>query len=186
MAHWVGRLFAAVLVALTSGVAFAQGMKVPSGPVVLTVTGKIAQTNRGAFDPDRDGLFKNQQVTFQRAAAFDLAMLESLGMRTVRADYPQNGPMHSFEGPLLRDVLRAVGATGTTISVSALDGYTQEIPLTEIESWPVILAVKQDGAYLGLGGFGPAWIVFPRRDVAALRDQDDAKWVWAVIHIDVE
>lgn len=186
MARLVGRLLAVMLVTLMAGAAAAQGLRAPTGPVILTVTGKIAQTNRGPFDAERDGLFKNQQVTFQRAAAFDLTMLESLGTHTIRADYPQNGPMHSFEGPLLRDVLRAVGASGATVKVSALDGYTQEIDRKEIDSWPVLLALKQDGVYLGLGGFGPAWVVFPRQDVAALRGQDDANWVWAVVHIDVE
>ncbi|HEX2116063.1 MAG TPA: hypothetical protein VHM01_16780 [Alphaproteobacteria bacterium] len=180
------RLFAVVLVLAWSGLAHAQSLKAPSGPVILTVSGKIAQTNRGPFDEKKDAFFKNQQVTFQRAAAFDLAMLEALGMRSVEADYPQGGALHKFEGPLLRDMLNAVGASGRVVKVAALDGYVQEIELREIEQWPILLAVKEDGAYLPLGGFGPTRIVFPRRDVPALADRNDDKWVWAVVHISVE
>jgi hypothetical protein len=182
----LSRLLAIAILLAWSGTALAQSLKAPAGPVMLTVTGKIAQTNRGSFDEARDGLFKNQQMKFERAAAFDLAMLEGLGMRVVQADFPQGGPLHSFEGPLLRDVLKAAGADGTVVKVSALDGYTQEIEMREIEQWPIILAVKQDGAYLGLGGFGPSWVVFPRRDIPALADRNDDKWIWAVALIAVE
>ena len=43
----------AILLAWSGG-AFAQSLKAPPGPVILTVTGKIAQTNRGPFDEKRD------------------------------------------------------------------------------------------------------------------------------------
>jgi hypothetical protein len=182
----IGRLLAVVLVLAFGTTAHAQSLKAPTGPVILTVTGRIVQTNRGPFDEVNDALFKNQQVRFERAASFDLAMLEALGTRTVTADYPQGGPLRTFEGPLLRDVLKAVGATGRVVRVAALDGYFQEIDIQELEQWPVLLAVRQDGAYLALGGFGPTRIVYPRRDVPALADRNDEKWVWAVVHIDVE
>lgn len=182
----IRRLLAIALLLAWCGSAAAQSLKAPSGPVILTVTGKIAQTNRGPFNPDQDLLFKNTQVTFDRAASFDLAMIEALGMRTLQADYPQAGPLHIFEGPLLRDVLKAAGAGGSVVKVSALDGYTQEIPMRELEQWPIILAVKRDGAYLALGGFGPSWVAFPRRDIPALADRNDDKWVWGIVHIAVE
>jgi hypothetical protein len=178
-------LIAAALVVSTVS-AHAQSLKAPTGPVILTVTGKIAQTNRGPFNPDNDLLFKNTHVTFERAASFDLAMIEGLGLRSIQADYPQGGPLHTFEGPLLRDVLKAAGANGSLVKVSALDGYTQEIPMSELEQWPIVLAVKRDGAYLALGGFGPSWVAFPRRDIPALADRNDDKWVWGIVHIAVE
>jgi hypothetical protein len=180
------RLLAVALVLAWSGIAQAQALKAPSGPVILTVTGAIAQSNRGPFDANTDALFKNQQVTFQRAAAFDLAMIEALGMQMVEADYPQGGALHRFEGPLLRDVLKAVGANGSVLKVAALDGYVQDIEMREIEQWPIVLAVKQDGTYLATGGFGPTRVVFPRRDIPALANRNDDKWVWAVVHIAVE
>ena len=180
------RLLAVAILFAWSGAAVAQSLKAPTGPVILTVTGKVAQTNRGPFDEKRDAYFKNQQMTFERAASFDLAMLEALGQRTVQADFPQGGPLHRFAGPLLRDVLKAAGADGNTIKVSALDGYAQEISMRELEQWPVILAVKQDGAYLGLGGFGPSWVIFPRHEIPALADRNDDQFVFAVVHIAVE
>jgi hypothetical protein len=182
----IGRLLAVVLVLACGGIAHAQSLKAPSGPVILTVSGKITQSNRGASDETNDPFFKNQQIKFARAAVFDLAMLEALAQRKIEADYPQGGPLHKFQGPLLRDVLNAAGAQGRVVKVLALDGYNQDIDMREIEQWPIVLAVKQDGAYLPLGGFGPTRIVFPRRDVPALADRNDDKWVWGIVHIAVE
>lgn len=180
------RLLAVALLLAWTGPAQAQSLKAPSGPVILTVTGAVAITNRGPFDENKDIFLKNQQIKFQRAAAFDLAMLEALAQRTVEADYPEGGPLHKFEGPLLRDVLKAAGADGRAIKVLAIDGYNQEIELREVEQWPILLAIKEDGAYLSLGGFGPTRVVFPRRDIPALANRNDDKWVWGVVHIAVE
>jgi hypothetical protein len=182
----IRRLLAVALALVVCGAAHAQSLTAPTGPVIVTVTGAVANTNRGPFDANKDIFFKNQQVTFQRAAAFDLAMLEALAQRTVESDYPQGGPLHKFEGPLLRDVLKAAGATGKVVKVLAIDGYNQEIEIREIEQWPILLALKEDGKYMPLGGFGPTRIVFPRRDVPALADRNDDKWVWAVVQIGVE
>lgn len=129
----IGRLLAVVLVLAFATAANAQSLKAPIGPVILTVTGKIAQTNRGAFDESKDIFFKNQQVKFDRAAAFDIAMLEALSQKTIEADYPQGGALHKFQGPLLRDVLKAVGADGRVVKVLAIDGYNQDIDMREIE-----------------------------------------------------
>jgi hypothetical protein len=182
----IRRLLAVAFALALTGTAQAQSLKAPTGPVIVTVTGAISHTNRGPFDENADIFFKNQQINFQRAAAFDLAMLEALGQRTVETDYPQGGPLHKFEGPLLRDVLKAAGADGRVVKVLAVDGYNQEIEMREIEQWPILLAVKQDGVYLAMGGFGPTRIIFPRRDVPALADRNDDKWVWAAVHIAVE
>lgn len=182
----IRRLLAVALTLALCSAAQAQSLKAPTGPVLVTVTGAVSNTNRGPFNPDQDIFFKNQQVKFQRAAAFDLAMLEALAQRTVEADYPQGGPLHKFEGPLLRDVLKAAGATGKAVHVLAIDGYNQEIEMRELEQWPILLALKEDGKYMPLGGFGPMRVVFPRRDVPALADRNDDKWVWGVVQIGVE
>src|SRR3546814_13399793 len=55
----------------------------PEGAVVVTVAGAIENTNRGAFDPDRDLFLKYHDRSFTKAAAFDRAMLEGLGLHQV-------------------------------------------------------------------------------------------------------
>lgn len=164
----------------------------PTGPVVLTIHGKIAKTNRGALNEFDDAFFKFGNVGFDRAASFDLAMLEKLGQKKLTVKYDTWPKAYTFQGPLLRDVLQAVGAFdpklgATSIKVYALDGYGAEIPLAETRQYDVLLALRADGRYLGLGGRGPTWVVYPRDDKhPALAGHDDAKWVWSAIRIAVE
>lgn len=165
----------------------AQELAKPTGPVLLTVSGAVGKTNRGPLDEFRDGLLNSHGIGFDKAAAFDLAMLEKLGMKSYSLQYPGWPKRYSFEGPLLRDVLAAVGAEkANVIRFLGLDGYEPEIPVKDAMDYDVMLAIKADGNYLGIGDRGPIWLVYPRETTPALKDSDDSKWVWAGFHIAVE
>ncbi|MEX0970572.1 MAG: hypothetical protein WD046_09035 [Paracoccaceae bacterium] len=156
------------------------------GPAILTVSGNVANFSRGAMDPDYDKFFDYNGVEFHAAAAFDYATLATLGQLTYTTDFPQGDSKHAFEGPLLADVLRLAGVTGTTISLRALDGYALELPLAELLAKDPILALKRDGIFLGLGDFGPSHLVFARGSRPDLDMLDDTTWIWSVFHIDVQ
>ena len=157
-----------------------------AGPVILTVSGAVSNPDRGATDPEVDRLFDYNDVSFDAARRFDSDALAALPAVTVRAAYPKGGPVRAYEGPLLADVLKAAGATGQTVTMRALDGYTMEAPLAELNANGAVLALKRDGAYLAIGDFGPAHIVFPRAERADLAEMSDDLWVWALYHIHVE
>jgi hypothetical protein len=182
------RALFAILVAVSVSISVqAAELAKPKGAVVLTVHGKITNTNRGAVNDFDDAFFKFGNVSFDRAASFDLAMLEKLGVKSRTVKYDTWPKAYKFQGPLLGDVMKAVGATGKSIKVFAIDGYGAEIPMTDLAQYPVILALKADGRYLGLGGRGPTWVVYPRDDKhPGLKSHDDAKWVWSAIRIEVE
>ncbi len=156
------------------------------GPVMLTVAGAIAHANRGPVDSFDDGFFNSGQIAFDKAAAFDIADLQALGLKRLEVRYPDWPKGFVFEGPLLGDVLAKAGATGKVVRVQALDGYAVEIPMDDVRKYPIVLAIKRDGRFLGIGDRGPAWVVFPRDDYPELKTQDDSKWVWAVYYIHVE
>ena len=180
-------LTAAVLWGLT-GVADAQELPAPRGPVALTVSGSIEHVNRGALDAleQRESLFKYHEIAFERAAQFDVAALERLGMHRIIARHPGWPKDIAFEGPMLRDVLAAVGATGRVVNVLALDGYAAEIEISEIRNRPFIVAVKREGRYLGIGDQGPTWVVAPPQPNRTPGHEQGSKWVWAAFHISVE
>jgi len=153
---------------------------------VLTVTGAVSQPNRGAYDADTDKFFGYSEVTFDAARSFGHADLAALTNVTITADFPKGAAVHSFTGPTLADVLAAAGATGTTITIQALDGYAVEAPFSEMIAQGAVVATSRDGAPFGLGGFGPTQIVFPRAMRADLKDMSDDRWVWSIFHIRVE
>lgn len=158
----------------------------PAGAVLVTIYGAIDNTNRGPLDPFADGLLAAQEAQFDRAAEFDLAMLEALGMRTVKTGYRDWGASYVFEGPLLKDLMEAVGARGELIRIYGVDGYSGEIPMGDLDRYFVVLALKRDGRYLGIGGKGPAWIVYDTGPDRAIDVGEESKWVWAAFRIEVE
>ncbi len=140
----------------------------PSGPVILTVTGHIAQTNA----PGR--------------AEFDRAMLETLGIETLTTTTSWTDGPQRFEGVRASTLLKAVGAEGTTVEAIALNDYVAEIPIETLRDFPVLLALRQNGEALTTRDKGPVWIVFPRDDYPELNDpRIDIRWVWQLESIDV-
>lgn len=179
--------FALLLLAATAAAsAAAAELPKPAGPVVLTIHGNIAHSNRGPVDPFMDAFFQFGNVKFDRAAAFDYAMLEKLGMHKLRAKYETWPLWVDFEGPLLRDVLKAAGMQGTSLKVFAIDNYGAEIPLADTQKYDIVLALKANGRWLGLGDRGPTWVIYPRDQHPELKAHDDAKWVWSAIRIEAE
>jgi hypothetical protein len=156
------------------------------GPVLLTVTGEITAPNRGPVDPEQDKLFIFNEVSFDKAMEFDLTTLEKLPQATVHADFPKGGAETTFSGPLLKDVLAAAGAEGETVTVRAMDGYAVEVPMQEMIDKGAVVALARDGKPLGIGGFGPTQIVFPRSERPDLAEMPDDWWIWQIYHISVE
>ena len=137
------------------------------GAVLLSMTGKIEQTNA----PGR--------------AEFDQEMLESLGRRSFKATFVFGGKQHLFEGVSLRAVLERAGAKGATIRASSWNGYEVNIPWDGLKDDPLI-AVLADGRTLTLRDKGPLWIVYPRDDHSALRDDiHDSRWVWQLNRLQI-
>ena len=169
------RLAAVAVLCLLAGVVVAgparadQALAKPTGPVILTVMGKISATNA----PGR--------------AEFDRAMLEALGMKTIVTSTSWTSGKHEFVGPLGKAVLAAVGAKGGTLSFVAINDYKVEIPAADFEHYPAILALKMDGEYMTVRTKGPLWVIYPRDDFPELVGKaNDAKWVWQVKSLDVQ
>jgi hypothetical protein len=171
------------VICFAAGLSLAQDASGPNGPVVLTITGDVGKTNRGPLDPFADKLIEAHGTRFERAMEFDYAALAALGMHTIKVQYPTWPAAYAFEGPLLKDVLNAAGVANGVLRPIALDGYAIDIPYSDLEKWPVILALKMDGRWLPIGGAGPTWVIYPRDRFPELAKEDDAKWVWGVSHI---
>lgn len=163
--------------------AFAQEVE---GPVILTISGNVANPNRGAVDPAVDQFFVYSEAEFSEATQFDYASLQKLEWLKTNADFPKNGDMQQFEGPLLADVLKAAGASGEKITMTALDGYAIEVKMQEMIDKGAVLALKRNGRPFAVGDYGPTQIVFPRAERADLKDMPDDNWIWSIYHIKVE
>lgn len=141
----------------------------PAGEVVLTVKGKIATMNG-------DGV-----------ASFDMAMLNELAGRKALVETPWTKGKVTFEGPLGKALLDAVGAQGTTLRVRALNDYAVEIPLKDFLDYPVILATRRDGNLMSIREHGPIFVIYPfDQDPSLYNEKYFSRCVWQVATITVE
>ena len=187
--HFLGAAAAAgALPALAAAPARAAG----PGPALLTVTGAIARSNRGPFDPVADQMMHKQKLHFVKAFTFDFAALGSLPAHTIRPTLEYDGKVHALKGPLLVDVLGAAGAplrgTGKLL-LRAVDGYAAALPLADARTRRFIVATHLDGKPMALGGLGPLWAVCDADRVPEMAAKPLAERFggcpWALYHIEV-
>jgi hypothetical protein len=152
--------------AMPSGAA--EPLAPPKGPVILTISGTIEQTNSAT------------------GAQFDKEMLESLGNASIKTRSQVSDIPQFFEGVPLRAVLERVGAKGKAIRASALNDYVDIIPFEDLQFEP-LLAMRVDGRVMTMRDKGPLWVVYPRDDYKVLHDtRYDSRWVWQLNKLHIE
>jgi hypothetical protein len=170
--------------------AHAQPAKGLRGPALLTVTGAITRTNRGAMDPILDQMMAKQKLAFDKAHAFDFAALTALPAVTIRPSLEYDNKKRELKGPLLATVLKTAGATGSKVAMRALDGYAPSISVADAQKYRFVVATHLDGQPMALGGFGPLWAIweadkYPELMAKPLNERF-AGCPWALYHIDVQ
>ena len=180
----VASFAAAILGAVIAGSPSAAESGTPAGPVVLTIAGNVANTNRPAYRDKLDVIFRYHKRIFDRAFAFDRAMLESLGTVALRIEHAGWGGPMTVSGPLLADVLKTAGCPGGPLATLALDGFNTEISGEAREAYDWVVATRAEGQPLGLGERGPLWLVFDPPDERPATDEEADQWPWALFFIE--
>jgi hypothetical protein len=170
MKHFLHRLITPLLVALSLGSALpCAALQAPAGKVILTISGQIAEKNAG------------------NTAVFDLAMLEKLPQQTFTTKTPWDKQPVKFSGPLLRDVLAAAKASGTTLNAMALNDYKTAIPMEDAKRFDVILAHKMNGEAIPVRTKGPLFIIYPfdsKPELQSTRFYERAAWQLKSINVE--
>jgi hypothetical protein len=170
----------------TPGGSGAGDVAAPKGAVILTISGAIEKSNRGTMRGKRDGFLNFHEVKFDKAFAFDRAMLAGLKQGSVTAQPPQFSAPAVFSGPYLSDVLAMVGAaSGASIEAKALDGYVSELSAEDIAARDWILALSHDGKPFALGGLGPIWMMH-KPSAVKVPEEEESTWPWALFYIKVK
>lgn len=153
---------------LNSKLAAGEPLPPPKGKTILSISGNISITNNNGV------------------ADFDLAMLKALGVTKIKTSTTWTEGVSIFQGVLLKDVLNRVGATGKTLTATALNDYAVSFPADDGWKWPVILAFDRDGKALSVRDKGPLWIVYPKDDYAPLQSVHyNERWIWQLKAIEI-
>ncbi len=136
-------LAAGMLLFVSINAATAAELDAPTGPVLLTISGELANTNG-------DG-----------TAAFDLEMLRALGATDITTDTIWTPGTITFTGVELKTLLDHVGASGDEIDATAINDYTVVIPVSDAVEGGPIVAYEMDGELMSRRDKGPLWLIYP-------------------------
>jgi hypothetical protein len=138
----------------------------PAGRAILRVEGRLGRRN-GA-----------------EGAGFDLAMLDALPQGRFHGETPWTRGSIELTGPLASAVLDAVQASGSVLSVVALNEYKAEVPIADLRRWPVLLATRRDGVPMAVRDKGPIWLIYPMDREPSLRNETIyARSVWQIARL---
>ena len=191
--HFVTTIGLAGVLPATSAIAAPNAKAGAAQPALLTVSGAVGKTNRGALDPVVDQMMGKHKIQFSKAFAFDAAALQRLPAVTIKPTLEYDSKVHTLEGPLLVTVLAAAGvARGSNVQLGlrAVDGYNVAVSLADAAQYRMIVATRLDGQPMALGGLGPQWAVYDADNVAPFKDKPVqerfALCPWGLYHIDVK
>ncbi|TKB48796.1 hypothetical protein FCL40_11065 [Ferrimonas sediminicola] len=140
----------------------------PTGPVVLTVSGSLERTNA------------------RHQASFDRQMLAQLPQSSVTTLTPWTERPHRYQGVLLTDLLRHLGASGSRVKAIALNDYFTHLDLSELSRFPLLLATRVNGREMRIRDKGPIWLILPLSDFPEL-DQPSfhEKMIWQLRRLEL-
>ncbi len=146
----------------------ASDLPLPTGDVILTVSGAISTTNS------------------EGAARFDRALLDSLPQHSFTTTTIWTEGPNTYSGILLKDLLEAVGATGASVTATALNDYQISFPAEEIAEDAPLVAYLSDGEPMSVRDKGPLWLIFPFDTNADYRTEETyARSIWQMDRIEV-
>lgn len=143
---------------------------IPQQAPILTITGKIGTTNH------------------DHAIVMDRATIEKVGLVQYTVKDPFEERPVQYCGVLMRDLLALwqVADDAQTVSITALNDYKIDIPINEFRQFPILFAVKADGADMQPDYRGPAMLVYPidqyKFDLIAVQ----RNWIWQIKTIDIQ
>jgi len=139
-----------------------------TGKVLLTISGNIKNTNAGD------------------EAHIDQAILDSLPVTRFKTATEWDDGVIEFEGVTVKHLLEHIGAGGAKFTALAIDGYEVEFMGVDVDTYPVLIAYKQDGKPLTVRTLGPLRIMFPYDDHPELHTQANLTLsVWQLINMRV-
>ncbi|PJF32739.1 MAG: hypothetical protein CUN52_00025 [Phototrophicales bacterium] len=144
---------------------------------------RITEKTLNALPTSVENAVLSIQVGDGDPIGFDIETLEALGVVEYRVmDSQAIGEEATFRGILVRDLLELVGipAEASKLVITAYDDYRVEIPLSDIQQYPVLLATMTNGERMGLDAFGPTRFVYPYGFYNLDPSVYDPRWIWSV------
>ena len=151
-----------------ASMAAAQEVALPTGDIVLTVTGEIDVTNA------------------EGTLVFDYDALAALDAETFETTTIWTEGLHSFQGVSLKTLTDLLGTKEGTLLATAINDYTVEIPISDaVEGGPIIAYLMNDKE-MSVRDKGPLWVIYPYDSSADYRSEVVySRSIWQLDRIEV-
>jgi hypothetical protein len=139
-----------------------------------------------AAEPDQKAILQLIGKVTQ-VQSLSLAELEKLPQKKMTVVTPWYPDAQTFEGPLLRDVLKQSGVKTGLLKMQALNDYIIEIPVADAYQYDVIIATRLNGKAMSVREKGPLFVMYPFDKHEELRKTDYfRRCIWQLKQIAVE
>lgn len=91
----------------------------------------------------------------------DSAAIRALPQRTVTTHTPWHDGAVTFSGPRLGDLLELLKPAGKTLHITALNDYSVDIPLSDLQRYQPVLAWQLNGQPISVRNKGPLFLIYP-------------------------
>lgn len=126
----------------------------------------------------------NKDGTLDKSINFNLAKLESMPVHTLKTETTWGSGVQTFEGVLVKSLLESISLTERKIIAYSLNDFQIEIPISDIQNYPIIIAYRQNGNYMPVRNKGPLRIIYPETDFPELnRPTIKNRWIWQLREI---
>jgi hypothetical protein len=151
-----------------ASIAAAQEMALPTGDIILTVTGEIDVTNA------------------ESALVLDFDALAALDAETLETTTIWTEGLQSFQGVSLKTLTDLLGTKEGTLLATAINDYTVEIPVSDaVEGGPIIAYLMNDKE-MSVRDKGPLWVIYPYDRNADYRSEVVySRSIWKLDRIEV-
>lgn len=105
-----------------------------------------------------------QVKVLNKVCSYSTQELDILPKETIKTKLLWRKDVVEFAGPTLSMVLASCSngaVSNKSLRVEALDGYSIEIPHTDLVSYSPILAIRENGHLMPNNKEGPLWVIYP-------------------------
>ena len=93
----------------------------------------------------------------------------------------------TFSGPYLSELLDAVGAKGTMLTIRALNDYKVQVPVSDAYKFGPIVARKINDKVIAVRDKGPLFLIYPFDSNSALNTEVYfSRSIWQIKSIHIE
>lgn len=146
----------------------------------------VLQTTHSAPALASDPLFTLTPASGTTVAVTDTELTE-IGSTEIKTRLVgESEDVATVRGVLFSKLLEHYDVDAERLLVTGLDGYSAEIPVEELQDYPVLIAIEVNGERLSVRSKGPSWVIYPFTDHPEIHDQlREARSVWQIADISV-